>query len=577
MSLPFRNWLPGALLLLATGCLHPVREQVDSTVCELANQVVDPQSPEPAKVTSRNEIDASEPTIVQTSAQQPKDEQKKLADRLQIPPELPGAQARPIELPDSKAPRAERLAAYDKIYQPPPSLGTDPEFAPGPDGRPLALADLQRLALASSPLLRAAVSDVEAARGAARQAGLPPNPTIGFESDNVNTGGTAGYQGGFIDQVIKTGNKLKVQQAAALMDLRNAELALKRARFDLASQVRANYFAVLVAQENVKVTKALLRFTNEAYKIQVEIVKGEGDAAPYEPMQLRVLSNQAAGALLFARNRYTAAWKQLASTLGLPGMPPTALAGRIDSGIPVFDYEKALARVLSQHTDVETAENTIQKARYNLRLAQLMPIPDVDVRVIVQKDFTAPPFQIVHGVQVGVPVPIWDRNQGNIAQAQANLLHAIEEPHRVRADLTSRLAEAFERYDDNRKLLALYRDQILPDQVRVYRGIYLRHQEFPDVVTFGDVVTAQQTLAQAITTYVQTLQLQWTAIVDVANLLQTSDLFNLGIEVQEPQCVAPIPDLEHLPALPCDHPCSPLPDPALKGADGRWPVSPAKN
>ena len=79
---------------------------------------------------------------------------------------------------------------------------------PGPNGRPYTLADLQRLAAANSPTLRQAASDVEAARGVMIQAGLYPNPTIGYEARPDNNNTASGTQGTFIDQVIKTGGKL---------------------------------------------------------------------------------------------------------------------------------------------------------------------------------------------------------------------------------------------------------------------------------------------------------------------------------------------------------------------------------
>src|SRR5205807_1270644 len=106
-------------------------------------------------------------------------------------------------------------------------------------------------------------SDVEAARGAALQAGAYPNPNFGYQWDTAGTGATAGYQGAFVEQTIKTGGKLKLAQAAALMDLLNAQLALRRAQTDLTAQVRAGYFAVLVAQETIQVTGALARLTDE--------------------------------------------------------------------------------------------------------------------------------------------------------------------------------------------------------------------------------------------------------------------------------------------------------------------------
>src|SRR5207237_1959391 len=115
---------------------------------------------------------------------------------------------------------------------------------------------------------------------------------------------------------------------------------------DVMTQVRHGYFAVLVAQENIKVSRALVRFTDEVYRLQVEQLQ-EGQAAAYEPLQLRVLAIQARNALVQARQRYLAAWKGLAAALGLPAMPLTELAGRVDMPLPLFEYDKALGQLLA--------------------------------------------------------------------------------------------------------------------------------------------------------------------------------------------------------------------------------------
>src|SRR5262249_18596096 len=163
---------------------------------------------------------------------------------------LPGAWAPPIQLPrDPK----ERVEALEKLFPPLPALAAEVEPVPGPHGAPVTLAELQQLALTNSPLIRQAAADVEAARGAVIQAGAYPNPTMGYEGDQIGSSGTAGQQGIFIDQLIKTGGKLQLAQAAALMDERQAALALRKAQSDLASQVRAGYFAVLVARETLRV------------------------------------------------------------------------------------------------------------------------------------------------------------------------------------------------------------------------------------------------------------------------------------------------------------------------------------
>ena len=73
----------------------------------------------------------------------------------------------------------------------------------------------------------------------------------------MQTNGTAGYQGGYIQQTIVTASKLPTARQAALMDVRITELSLRKAETDLSREVRNGYFAVLVADQNIRVSKAL--------------------------------------------------------------------------------------------------------------------------------------------------------------------------------------------------------------------------------------------------------------------------------------------------------------------------------
>jgi cobalt-zinc-cadmium efflux system outer membrane protein len=455
-----------------------------------------------------------------------------------------------------------KQAARD-LYPALPPLPENPRAGPGPEGRPLTLSDLQRLALGNHPNIKNAAAAVEAAKGAVRQAAAYPNPTFSWEADTVGTGG-AGYQGAYIDQPIKGANKLKLQKAAAAMDLRNAEVALRRAETDVMYGVRTNYFAVLVALENIKVSRALAEFTERVFRVQVALLEEGGFAAPYEPMQLRPLVLGARFNLAQAINQYEASWRQLAAALGMPGLPPTELSGRVDMPIPVFDYNEVLARVLSRHTDMVTAENTLQKSRYNLELAKVTPFPDFDVRVLIQKDYTTPPHFLVYSTSLSLPVPVWDQNKGGIQQAFNQMLQATEGLHQAQVNLTNTLADAYNRYINNRELVRITWQQI-QDQVRAYRGLYERRETQPDQVAFGDVVTAEQTLATYIAGYVTALGAQWLAVADVANLLQTDDLFQVG-QLQE---LPPVPDLEHLLPLPCCHPCGRLPAAGAQPQEGQ--------
>jgi outer membrane protein TolC len=130
-------------------------------------------------------------------------------------------------------------------------------------------------------------------------------------------------------------------------------------------------------------------------------------------------------------------------------------------------------------------------------------------------------------LQVGVPLPIFDNNRGNIISAEAALVRACSEYERARNDLFTNLADTFARYETNRQTAQQYRNSILVDQVRAYRGAYRRYEVDPNA-DFNDVVTSQQTLASTISTYIQLLGDQWQAVADLAGLLQIDDIFAMG-------------------------------------------------
>src|SRR5205807_278544 len=113
------------------------------------------------------------------------------------------------------------------------------------------------------------------------------------QSGTANTGPTIT---GFVGQTIKTGPKLKLAEAAGIMDVENARLKLRAAEANLFGQVRQNYFAVLVARENIKATRALSSLADAVFRVMVLQLKA-GEVATYEPMQLRVVALQTRGAL----------------------------------------------------------------------------------------------------------------------------------------------------------------------------------------------------------------------------------------------------------------------------------------
>ena len=154
-------------------------------------------------------------------------------------------------------------------------------------------------------------------------------------------------------------------------------------------------------------------------------------------------------------------------------------------------------------------------------------MPDVDVRADLLKEHMIQPFQNYFTLSLGIPFPIWDRNQGNIIAAAAAMIRAAEGPHAAEVNLTTNLAAAYATYKNNLFAMDYYRRNILPDQVRYYRGVFERRRIDPNAA-FGDLVQAQQMLVADVTAYLGILGSLWTSVVGVADFLQTDDLYQLG-------------------------------------------------
>jgi outer membrane protein, heavy metal efflux system len=526
--------LCGAALLSSTGC-QTVNRCCSSLFAARATTFADttpiPEKPEKAAKPAddstkeasfrRAEASSSDEAGGKSSVPEP----PAVNRRFNIPEELPGADAAPLVLPpmDPTQSIEQRKSLADALF--PDVEPAKVSSGPDADSAPLTLSTMQQMAVDNSPVIRQAAADVEQARGKAVQAGLYPNPTFGYEGDTIGTARTAGYNGVFFTQEFVTADKLTLAQNVALNNVRAAQADLRKARVRLASDVRRNYFKVLIAQEQLKFNKAIAKLSEEVYQAQIDLVTG-GESAPYEPLQLRVFAVQARNAVTTASNSLDATWRQLVAAVGMPHMTRQKVAGSVDLPVPVVEYE-TMVTMLQRHSDLIASNARIASSGCNLRLQEAIPIPNVTLYAAFQHDDTTPLSDYSTNVQVSAPVPAFNRNQGNITSAHAELVRARQNLNDTNNTLMSQLAENYNRYATSRTISESYRTDLLPDQVRVYRGVYDRFLIDGESIDFAQVVVAQQTLTQVVTSYLQSLSDSWMATVDLAELLQVDDLMTM--------------------------------------------------
>lgn len=475
---------------------------------------------------------------IQTKDKSPSPKQ----DPLRLPPELPGAETPPINLPRTK-PDGTKLDEETqrqnilKLFPPLPPIPDEPDALPT-DGASMGLEEFQRIARDNHAGLRAAAASVEAAYGAMIQAGLPPNPVVGYEADTVRTLNTPGYHGAYIQQTFITAQKLGLAAQAAAVDHANAQISLRRTWVGVQSTVRRAYFQLLSARKQVVLAKAQYDYSERAYQAQIKLVIA-GESAPYEPLQLRVLAAQARAAIIGAQQNSIAAWRNLAASIAVPEMDTCPIEGRIDCPAPNISYAEALSQMNAVHSDIRMAENVVAKSKTLVELADRTPIPNINVGFVLQRDYTFEPGATTYNVMVGGDVPVWNKNQGNRISTRAELVKATHQVTDTQNQLIAKLATTYGTYQSNRQLADSFRTDALTDQVRAYRGIYQRYLTDPSGIGFNDVIVAQQTIAGVLNQYLDILGSQWQSCVDLGELLQVDDLFAMGNLVP----VAEIPDL----------------------------------
>jgi cobalt-zinc-cadmium efflux system outer membrane protein len=376
------------------------------------------------------------------------------------------------------------------------------------------------MALRGNPTLAQAAANVATARGRALEAGAYPNPTVGYEGDRIGAAGTAGeLQGLFIDQTIVTAGKLRLNRATFAQEVSQMEAQATAQQYRVLNGVRMCFYQLLAMQRLLDVRADLLHVAEDAVKTTEELVN-VGAANRPDLLQARIEARQERVALENARTLYLSAWQQMAAFIGNPSLPVGRLHGDLEAPGGVPDFDTTLAHLLEASPELQVARAEVTRNQFAVKREQVEPIPNVQVRVSNGYDFET--RNNVTSVSVGVRLPLFDKNQGNIQAARSQLAYAQAELCRVELALRQRLARAYARYRTALAVVDNYRTHNLPEAKEVYE-LYLesfrkRRAAWPQVLV------AQRTYFQISVDYTQALDQLRRAEVAILGLLLVDGL-----------------------------------------------------
>lgn len=361
----------------------------------------------------------------------------------------------------------------------------------------LTLAAALELASTASPELAVARRELAAVEALIGQAGIYPNPVLSATREEI--GSDAPMTELVLSQEIELGGKrgARIKTAERARDVAAADFESVRAR--LRSEVTASFFDVLIAQERVKLSREAAELAAKARSAAARQVKA-GKVSPVEETRAQVAEATTRVELSQAEAELDVARRRLAAHWGNPEPRFSRVASDVSAPPSVPPLTDLYAR-LNDSALLTRAHLEMARRRAALDLERSRRYPNVTVSVGAQRSDEFDSTQGVVGISI--PLPLFDRNQGNVGEAQQRVYQAQDELLATEIRLKRELAQAHGQLSAARQQVEALRAHVLPGAQRAYeaatRGFELGK------FSFLDVLDAQRTLLQVRTQYLGAL------------------------------------------------------------------------
>ena len=330
--------------------------------------------------------------------------------------------------------------AFSQGLPPGPAVGERaPQSAAAAAAEPLSLAKAIELALEGNPEVAAAKRQWEATEGQVLQGRSRPNPELAYSlEDTRSKTRTQSWQ---LNLPVELGGKRAARTKAAEKTREQAQAQLAELQATVRANVAAAYFDVLTAQERLVLARdsaALAKSSTDTVSKRV----AAGKVSPVEESKARVAEAGVRVELAQAASEQRNALSRLFALLGRIDAPYTVLEGKAEN-LPSVPSLADLQPLISSAPGVVLARIEVDRRKALTALEQSKRVPDVTVSVGMQRSNETQRNVLLFGVSV--PLPVFDRNQGNLLEALKLEDKARDELQAATVRLHSEVAQARER------------------------------------------------------------------------------------------------------------------------------------
>jgi outer membrane protein, heavy metal efflux system len=376
---------------------------------------------------------------------------------------------------------------------------------PQESGEAISLARALALTLERSPQLAAFSWDIRAAEARILQAKLLPNPEISWEGEDFTRAGvqsaTESMQNTLVlSQLIELGGKRGSRVREAQFDRRTAEWDYQEKRLEVLKSTALAFIDVLSGQRKVNLAEENVRLAEREIPVTQKKVEA-GQASNVELIRTNTEVATARIELTEATHDLEAARVNLAAQWGAKKATFASVSGNLEQLRPIPSLESLKAKLQANPELAKwTTERQKREATLNLARAEAKPDLTVDAGPRLLGASRAD-MSLVAGFSI--PLPLWNRNQGKIAEAEADVAKTDDEQAAAEAGAYAELNEAYQTLQRAAEEVRILRETVLPGA----KSVVDQTTEGYATGRFGqlDVLDAQKSYIEARGQYVRAL------------------------------------------------------------------------
>lgn len=382
----------------------------------------------------------------------------------------------------------------------------------------MSLADFEALATTNNPTLKQASALVRRSQEQAHQAGLYPNPSVGYQGDEIRGGSFGGgEQGGFVQQTIVLGGKHGLRRDIYKQQAKSDQIGVDEQTYRVQGDVQQAFYDALTAQAIVQMRQQLLGVALDAVETVHQLANvGQADAP--DILQTEVESEQAKVEYETAQRRYLQSFRMLAAVAGKGDLPACPLQGELEK-TPELNAEQMVDSIAADSPAVKRAQQEAAVAEARLKDAKRESVPDLQLRAGEQYNAEQLGTGAATGAQsfasAGINIPLWNRNQGNISAAKAEIERAQEDVARERLSLRQQAAPLAQSYLSAQFEAERYKTELIPRATKAYELYLTKYQEMAQA--YPQVLVSQRALFQLQISYLMALHDVWRSAIALQN------------------------------------------------------------